>query len=286
LAYAKLCELLETALELQASSLGLTIDQLMERTGRSRKSVERMLAGLAEVGLEAEASRLESDHHLTKRWRLRADLPGLLLSLQPQERGALERHLQTVTDGTTSRALSKLLAAQKPLANHIAIDEEELIARTAHIGRTGPRTQANEAHMAIFERAIQGFESLKIRYRTQGRPRASWRTVDPLGLLFGRFGYLVAARKGQPATYRLDLKIRLRFIGEAAKRAEKVRFHPSQKMRRARGELVVDLRCQGHRELIHELCHPDWLGQVKIETPDSLREEFDDYLQQLRSVTA
>ena len=57
-------------------------------------------------------------------------------------------------------------------------------------------------------------------------------------------------------------------------------------MRRARGELVVDLRCQGHRELIHELCHPDWLGQVKIETPDSLREEFDDYLQQLRSVTA
>lgn len=322
MAYAKLCELLETALELQASSLGLTIYQLMERTGRSRKSVERMLAGLAELGLEAEASRLESDHHLTKRWRLRADLPGLLLSLQPQERGALERHLQTVTDGTTSRALSKLLAAQKPLANHIAIDEEELIARTAHIGRTGPRTQANEAHMAIFERAIQGFESLKIRYRTQGRPRASWRTVDPLGLLFGRFGYLVAARKGQPATYRLDLieevrstgrifeahkswnmkawaadsfgiyhgddilKIRLRFIGEAAKRAEKVRFHPSQKMRRARGELVVDLRCQGHRELIHELCHPDWLGQVKIETPDSLREEFDDYLQQLRSVTA
>ena len=322
MAYAKLGELLETALELQASSLGLTIDQLIERTGRSRKSVERMLAGLADLGLEAEASRLESDHHLTKRWRLRADLPGLLLSLQPQERAALERHLQTVTDGTTSRALSKLLAAQKPLANHLAIDEEELIARTAHIGRTGPRTQANEAHMAIFERAIQGFERLEIRYRTQGHPRASWRPVDPLGLLFGRFGYLVAARQGRPATYRLDLiedvrstgrifeahkgwsmkawaadsfgiyhgddilDIRLRFTGEAAKRAEKVRFHPSQKMRRARGELVVDLRCQGHRELIHELCHPDWLGQVKIETPDSLREEFDDYLQQLRSVTA
>ena len=58
--------------------------------------------------------------------------------------------------------------------------------------------------MAIFERAIQGFEKLEIRYRALGRRRASWRTVDPLGLLFGRFGYLVAARGDIPVTYRLD----------------------------------------------------------------------------------
>jgi len=320
MAYAKLRDILDLALELQASSLGLTIGQLMERTGRSRKTVERMLQGLAEIGLEAEPSRLESDHHLTKRWRLRADLPGTLLSLQPQERAALERHLQTLPESAATRALAKLLADQKPLSNHLAIDEEELIRRTAHIGRTGPRTQANEAHMAIFERAIQGFEKLEMLYRAQGRRRASWRIVDPLGLLFGRFGYLVAARGDITVTYRLDLiedvrptgtifeaptnwhmkdwaadsfgiyhgddilDIRLRFSGEAAKRAEKVRFHPSQKMRRLRGALLVDLRCQGHRELIHELCHPDWLGQVQIETPDSLRAEFKDYLEQLRSV--
>ena len=159
MAYAKMNDMLGLALDLQASSLGLTIDQLMERTGRSRKTVERMLDGLIDLGLEAEPSRLDSDHHLTKRWRLRTDLPGLLLSLEPQERGALERHLQTLTDSTASRALAKLLAGQKPLSNHLAIDQEELIARTAHIGRTGPRTQANETHMAIFEHAIQGFET-------------------------------------------------------------------------------------------------------------------------------
>jgi len=320
MAYTKLRDILDLALELQASSLGLTIGQLMDRTGRSRKTVERMLQGLAEIGLEAEPSRLESDHHLTKRWRLRTDLPVTLLSLQPQERAALERHLQTLPESAATRALAKLLADQKPLSNHLAIDEEELIRRTAHIGRTGPRTQANEAHMAIFERAIQGFEKLELLYRAQGRRRASWRIVDPLGLLFGRFGYLVAARGDITVTYRLDLiedvrptstifdaptnwhmkdwaadsfgiyhgddilDIRLRFSGEAAKRAEKVRFHPSQKMRRVRGALILNLRCQGHRELIHELCHPDWLGQVQIETPDSLRTEFNDYLEQLRSV--
>ncbi len=321
MAYTKLRDMLDLALELQASSLGLTIEQLVARTARSRKTVERMLQGLSEIGLEVELSRLESDHHLTKRWRLRADLPGTLLTLQANERAALERHLQTLPEGTAARALARLLANQKPLSNHLAIDEEELIRRTAHIGRTGPRTQANEAQMTVFERAIQGFEKLELLYRAQGRRRASWRTVDPLGLLFGRFGYLVAARGEFPATFRLDLiedvrptgqifeartdwnmkdwaarsfgiyhgddilDIRLHFTGDAARRAEKVRFHPSQKMRRIRGGLVVHLRCQGHRELIHELCHPDWLGQVRIESPELLRAEFDDYLDQLRRVT-
>lgn len=321
MAYTKLRDILDLALELQASSLGLTIEQLRTRTGRSRKTVERMLQGLAEIGLEAEPSRLESDHHLTKRWRLRTDLPGALLSLEPHERGALERHLQTLPEGATARALAKLLGNQKPLSNHLAIDAEELINRTAHIGRAGPRTQADESQMAIFEHAIQGFERLELLYRSQGRPRATWRIVDPLGLLFGRFGYLVAARDGIRATYRLDLiedvkttgilfeapgdwnmkdwaadsfgvyhgddilDIRLKFTGEAAKRAAKVRFHPSQKTRQTRNALVVELRCQGHRELIHELCHPDWLGQVTIEAPDTLRAEFDEYVGMLAGVT-
>jgi hypothetical protein len=56
-------------------------------------------------------------------------------------------------------------------------------------------------------------------------------------------------------------------------------------MRQVRGGLVVQLLCQGHRELIHELCHPDWLGQVKIEAPETLRMEFDDYLKHLQTVT-
>ena len=46
MAYGKMQDMLDLALELQVSSLGLTIEQLMERTGRSRKTVERMLNGL------------------------------------------------------------------------------------------------------------------------------------------------------------------------------------------------------------------------------------------------
>ncbi len=67
----------------------------------------------------------------------------------------------------------------------------------------------------------------------------------------------------------------MRFSKEVANRAEKVKFHPSQKISHGRnGSLVVSLKCRGHRELIHELLHPDWLGYVKIESPDALRDEY------------
>ena len=36
--------------------------------------------------------------------------------------------------------------------------------------------------------------------------------------------------------------------------------------------------CKGHWELIHELLHPDWLGNVVIEEPEELKQEYEAYL--------
>ena len=76
--------------------------------------------------------------------------------------------------------------------------------------------------------------------------------------------------------------VKLRFTGEAAKRAERITFHPSQRSERVdKNNLLVYLQCAGHRELIHELCHPDWLGAVVIEEPGELRAEMRNYLEQV-----
>ena len=75
------------------------------------------------------------------------------------------------------------------------------------------------------------------------------------------------------------LNVKLRFYGEAARRAEKVRFHSSQTIGYGRRQtLIVNLRCKGMWELIHELCHPDWVGQVIIEEPEELKAEYQAYL--------
>ena len=319
MAYTKLRDCLSLATDLQASSVGLTIQQMMQRTERSRRSVYRMIDGLYELGLKAKESSIEEDHHLTKRWRLDG-VPSALLALEPTERSSLERHLQTLKEGSEKIALSKLLADQQPLSKHLAIDQEVLIEREAHIEKVGPRSAIDKTLIATLERAIKGCEELNLSYRAQGKPKASTRTVRPLGMLFGRFSYLVGSTGNRaPISYRMDLiekaelagsyfeprknwnfkewasesfgvyhgdafiEIKLRFKKDVAKRAEKVSFHPSQRTEKGReGSLVVYLRCRGHQELFAELCHPDWVGNVVIEEPDGLKVEYKRYLLRLQ----
>ena len=323
MAYGKLRDVLELATELQASSIGLTIQDMMNKTGRSRKTVERMLSSLDELGIETKRHSLDEDHHRTKRWRLERGIPCSLLVLSAHERSALERHVQTLPYGAEANAINKLLANQAPLGKYLAAENQELIDRTAHVQNVGPKLQVNEELMTSIEEGILGFQTIKIKYRALGQMFASWRIVEPLGLLFGRFGYLVAnnpATAMKPIIYRLDLiegveraeefgcfvvakcwnfkewakesygifhgdailNIKLRFFGEAARRAERVKFHASQTIGYGRRKtLIVKLRCKGTRELIHELCHPDWIGQVIIEEPQQLQEEYNVYVSKL-----
>ena len=325
MSYGKLRDLVELATELQATSIGLTIQEICEKTERSRATVERMLNGLFELGLEPTSTNLESDHHLTKRWRIDRGVPTELLILEKTQRSALERHLKTLPEGSVRQGLTRLLAKSEPLGRHIAINTAELIERTTHIGNIGPKLQINAGQMAKFENAILGFERLKFQYQASGKQNPSWRTVEPLGLLFGRFGYLVAnnvCTSMKPLTYRLDLiknvealgemfeepsdfdfkewakesfgifhgdeflDIKLRFSGEAASRAAKVQFHPSQKVSKSPdGSTIIELQCKGHRELIHEICHPDWLEQVVIEKPAKFKKSYDEYITSLASAT-
>ena len=183
-----------------------------------------------------------------------------------------------------------------------------------------PTTAIDETHMRILERAIEGFEEVKFKYRPHKGNSAVLRQVRPLGLLSERFAYLVASTGNRaPISYRLDLlenvelageyfepkkdwnfkewasesfgvfhgdalwNIKIRFAKEVAKRAEKVQFHPSQKISHGRGgTLIVEMKCRGHRELIHELLQPDWVGYVEIESPERLKEEYLDYLERAK----
>ncbi len=322
---SKLQEMLELATELQASSIGLTIQELMVRTERSRRTVERMMENLKDMGFEIERNFVDLDpHHLTKRWKLSGTLPAPLLELDAIERSTLETMIETLPSRTVRLALSKLLAAQRPAATRIAVDQENLIERTAHLGRVGPRSAVSETLMRNLEKAILGFEELNIAYQSNRKKKASLRRVQPLGILFGRFGYLIAKTGDRGIlTYRLNLieeakltgvmfeypndfnlkgwsarsfgiyhgdellEVKLRFSASVADRAESVRFHGSQTSERLKdGSLQVILMCRGHQELFWELCHPDWAGNVRIEGPDELIEEYKLYVTKLNAQTS
>ena len=196
-----------------------------------------------------------------------------------------------------------------------------MIERTAHTGRVSPRTAENVNQMSILEEAIEGREEISFLYRTQPAKKASVRAVRPLGLLFSRFGYLVASTGSRaPASYRLDLlkdvkllgtyfepksnwdfkawgdesfgvfhgddliKVKLRFSKKVSDRAKQIVFHKSQSHSNSRnGELIVEFSCRGHREIIWEILQPDWLGEIKIEAPSALKDEYNEYLECARS---
>ena len=162
--------------------------------------------------------------------------------------------------------------------------------------------------MSPIEKAIECRTQLKFNYRTKTASTAAIRSVNPLGCFLVGFCYLCAATgTGDAAIYRLDLlesveaadisfepkigwdfkkwtsesfgvfhgddliNVKLRFSKAVAARAEKIIFHHYQKIARGRnGTLVIELWCRGLRELIWELLHPDWLGEVTIERAEYL----------------
>ena len=78
--------------------------------------------------------------------------------------------------------------------------------------------------------------------------------------------------------------VKIRFSKEVAKRAEKVQFRPSQKISHGRNApLLKELRFKGHRKLIWELMHPDWLDFVQIESPDRIKEEYSEQLERAKT---
>lgn len=294
-------DVLELLKVLQATRLGLTVSELMARTGKSRRSIERLLHELKSYDDKIVANNLERDHHRTKRYRLVGCLPASMLALTAIDRAALESLLETLPSGSERQALTKLLAAQNLAGVSASIDQETLIERVAYLGRVGPKTTIPAHILTTIEKAIQAFERLTLVYQTPQKGKTVPRTVEPLGLIYSRFGYLVARQGRTVKTFRFELIEDLQRTGEmfdagtfnlkawaqesfgiyhgdelktwriifsprVAARAGSVSFHPSErKIWLSDGSLHMTLRCRGERELLHEMQHPDWAGEVIVE---------------------
>ena len=60
--------------------------------------------------------------------------------------------------------------------------------------------------MRIIEQAIEGLTEIRFKYKTQTSKTATQKQEKPIGLLYGRFGYLVClGYRDKPIIYRLDL---------------------------------------------------------------------------------
>ena len=276
---------LDLIIDMQARSAGMSTAEITSRYGVGRSTAKRWIEEIGDFGYDVvEVPKLEDDHHRTKRWKLRefvgdewelevgvtkARALRFHATLDAQERIAAETLLNRL-EGEEKNALRKLLVDDKGLSEGWAVEAEKLIARTAHAHSVGVKLSYDVETLKTAEFCVQNKLPITIKYRSPTKQRASRVRVRPLGILYGRFVYLVASRTligkiGLPIQYRLDLiqeaeegddefalpngydfkawakqsfgvqhgrihTFQLIFKKTIAERARAVQFHPSQKV--------------------------------------------------------
>jgi predicted DNA-binding transcriptional regulator YafY len=309
--------LLRLAQALAASAEGLTLDDMAREIGVGRRTAERMRDAIAEVFPQLDA---EANGPL-KRWRIRGGLTALFQQPTPEELVELAKASQALrAAGAAPRAeaLESLERKVKSAMRSSALDrvapDLEALARAEMIAvQAGPRPFEDQALILALRQAVLAMKAVRFTYLGGANPGRQ-RTVAPLGLMFGRANYLVAAELNQPAprNWRLD-RIRslevldqqaappkdfdlqayadrsfgifqdevhdvvLRATPEGAEEARNWRFHPTQQvLDQADGSVLVSFRASGMLELAWHLF--TWQQKIEVVAPQALKDTLRDEL--------
>lgn len=208
--HEKGARLLELARMLASTAEGLSLDEMAERLGVSRRTAERMRDAVWEVFPQLEAI----DEGVSRRFRIPAGLDGLFQAPTAEELAALAASAELMDrQGAGARAAAlrsleqKVLSATRASARRrLAPDLEALLQAETIAVTAGPRPFEEESVLAAVREGLKSLSTLRFRYEGGSSP-GRVREVVPFGILFGRSNYLVAEEVGAgtgPRNWRLD----------------------------------------------------------------------------------
>ncbi len=307
--------LLHLATLLAGSRVGLSLDEMASQLGVNRRTVERMRDRLAETYPQLEA--LDGDDRI-KRWRLPPNA-GPPPSVRPEVVAAVESIAAQMAAGDADRAdlLRQAGAILRGLMTPAALsraepDIEAMMQAEGIAMAPGPRPMVEPGVLEVLRQAILSMRKIKMKYRPDYSEAPLSRTVNPYGILRGRYSYLVANadRYNEMWLFRLDrisapkmleqnfqriefdlntyaqrsfgvfqeepIDVVLRFSAEAARDAEHWQFHPTQRTKLdEEGRLIVQFKAGGAREICWHLF--TWGSEVKILEPTSLQHLMNEF---------
>jgi predicted DNA-binding transcriptional regulator YafY len=213
MSFAKAEQLLDLATMVRAHRGGVTLAEVEQRFGCSRRTAQRMMRNL-EIRF-GDVDSLQDEDGL-KRWRMRGGGLREFLSLDADELAALDMATaQLLRDGQEREAgllagLKEKILALVPAAaaNRIETDHDALLEAQGFVARPGPRPRTDPAVAKSVADAVKACLVLEIDYQARTDPAPKRRAVMPYGLLSGARRYLVARPEGDPdgpvRTYRVD----------------------------------------------------------------------------------
>lgn len=309
--HAKAALLLDLARALASTAEGLTLDEMAQEIGVGRRTVERMRDALRDLFPQLE----EIEDPPTRRFRIPAGLDALFQTPDAEELGALRAATEHFRVGgargraaALARLETKVLSAMRaPARRRLAPNLEAMLQAEAIALSPGPRPFEDEGVLRQVREAIVSLRRLSFTYMGGSTPGRR-REVTPLGLLFGRSNYLLAAEGegGDPRTWRLDRlsevtvldrpaappvdfsltayvdrsfgiyqdeveAVRLRVRPHGAEEALGWRFHSTQEITpQSDGAVLITFRASGMRELAWHLF--SWGDKVEILEPQRLKD--------------
>ena len=210
--FSKAVDLVRLAM-MAASRQGVCLGDVEAEFGGVRRTAQRMIAALQEAFPATEHSVGEDGRHY---WRLPSRAVAPLLTPSAEELVSLKSAISELErtdmhgEATQLRGLERKVRALIPSDRtlRLATDEEALLEAMGFAARPGPRPALNEAVDVAISEALKGPFRLRIHYQSRSDVKASWRTIEPLGLLLGSRRYLVGVdtvkRDGRYRHYRVE----------------------------------------------------------------------------------
>lgn len=202
---------LRLAIELKASTMGLTLDEMGQRLQENfgskygRRTVERLRDAVGRLYSEME---VVNPGEYPKRWRI----PGnaFALALQPSQEELtgldvavklLRRHQLRHEADQLARLGAKIRSAlPAPAARKLELDLQPLLEAEGVALRPGPKLNVSTEWVATIRQAIQLSKRIRINYRKRDGITTGTYVLEPYGFLYGNtrpylIGY-VPARRG------------------------------------------------------------------------------------------
>ena len=195
--YSNADRMIKLCHELQASRIGLTLDDIQDRFRVGLRTAQRMKNAVLELYHQTEEFY---DDERRKRWRIPQTAMTPVGEVTADELADLEfaiRAMRKQNDRRRAKSIENLVTKVKgqlnqKAARRIEPDLEVLLEAEGLAMRPGPRPIIRDEIVDALRRAIKEGNEVYIVHRNRERGGSSGRVLHPYGFLFGNRNYLVA----------------------------------------------------------------------------------------------
>ena len=210
--YSNADRMIKLCHELQATRMGLTLDDIQDRFRVGLRTAQRMKNAVLELYHQTEEFY---DDERRKRWRIPQTVATPVGEVTADELADLEfaiRALRKQNDRRRAKSIENLVTKVKgqlnqKAARRIEPDLEVLLEAEGLAMRPGPRPIIRDEIVETLRRAIKEGNEVYIVHRNRERGSSTGRVIHPYGFLFGNRNYLVGTspekHPGEPRLYGL-----------------------------------------------------------------------------------